>query len=109
LTPRQQLAAAKVIVVGRMLRGHWTRIGGQRVLLSPARMRVQRYVKGSGPRTVEVQTGVRLVNRQIQFEEDGILPSAGQRWEIFSSSRSAPLQTSVCLGSRRLRGERSEI
>jgi hypothetical protein len=104
LTPRQQHAAAKLIVIGTMLRGHWIRTGGQQVLLSPARMRVQRYVKGAGPRTVQIQTGVRLVHRQIQFEEDGILPSSGQRWEIFSSSRNTPLQTSVCLGSRRLRG-----
>jgi hypothetical protein len=77
-------------------------VGNRHVLLSPARMRASRYLKGSGPQTVDVRTGVRLIRGQIQTEEDGVMPSAGQRWEILSSSRQMPLQTSVCIGSRQL-------
>jgi hypothetical protein len=102
LTRSEQRAAAKMIVIGRMLSGPSTRIKDRRVLLSPAMMRVGRYLKGSGRRTIEVQTGVRLSSGQMRIEEDGILPSAGQRWEILSSSRQLPLRTSACLGSRRL-------
>lgn len=102
LTRPQQRAGANVIVVGTMLPGPFTRVRNRRVLLSPARMRVTRYLKGSGARTVEVQTGVRVSNGQIEMVEDGILPSAGQRWEILSASSRPPLQSSTCLGSRRL-------
>ncbi len=102
LTRPQQRAAAKVIVVGTMLPGPFKRVRNRRVLLSPARMRVTRYLKGSGARTLEVQTGVRVNNDQIEMIEDGILPSAGQRWEILSASSRPPLQSSTCLGSRRL-------
>jgi hypothetical protein len=102
LTQREQRAAAKVIVIGKMQPGPFTVVGSRRVLLSPARMKVGRYLKGSGARTVNVQTGAQTSHGQIVMEEDGILPSAGQRWEIFSSSRHTPLQTSICLGSRQL-------
>lgn len=102
LTRQEQRTAATVIVIGRMLPGPVTMVGGRRVLLSPARMQVRRYLKGSGPRALEVQTGARMSHGQISMAEDGILPSAGQRWEIFSSSRRTPLQTSICLGSRQL-------
>jgi hypothetical protein len=91
-----------VIVIGRMASGQSRLINHRRVLLSPASMHASRYLKGSGPRTVKVQTGVRVRNGQIQMSEDGILPSAGQRWEILSSSTRTPLQSSTCLGSRRL-------
>ncbi len=101
LTQPEQRAAAKVIVIGRMLPGPAAHFQNHQVLLFPARMRVSRYLKGSGPRTVEVQTGVRLSSGQIQMQEDGILPSAGERWEILSSSRQMPLLSSICLGSRR--------
>jgi hypothetical protein len=112
LTRREQQAAAKVVVTGRMLSGRSTTVGNRHVLLSPARVRVSRYLKGSGPQTVEVRTGVRLSRGQIQTEEDGIMPSEGQRWEILSSSRQMPLQTSICSGSRQLapaRGTSSRV
>jgi hypothetical protein len=102
LTRQEQRAAAKIVVIGRMLSGSSTMVGNRQVLLSPARMRVRRYLKGSGPQTVEVRTGVRMSRGQIQTEEDGIMPSAGQRWEILSSSQQMPLQTSMCIGSRQL-------
>jgi hypothetical protein len=112
LNRQQQRAAAKVIVIGRMLSGRSTMVGKREVLLSPARMRASRYVKGAGPQTVKVQTGVRLSRGQIQTEEDGIMPSAGQRWEILSSSRQMPLRTSICIGSGQLaptRGSSSRV
>ncbi len=107
LTQSEQRAAAKVIVIGRMLPGPATRVQNRQVLLSPARFQVSRYLKGSGPRTVEVQTGVRLSRGQVQMEEDGILPSAGQRWEILSTTRQMPLGSSTCLGSKRSPGSPS--
>lgn len=107
LTRAGQRAAAKVIVIGRMLPGPSTHVQNRQVLLSPARLQVSRYLKGSGPRTVAVQTGARLSNGQVQMQEDGILPSTGQRWEILSSSQHMPLESSTCLGSRRSPGSRS--
>ncbi len=35
----------------------------------------------------------------ISVSEDGIQPQAGQRWTIYTASRSMPYQTSICEGT----------
>jgi hypothetical protein len=95
LSSAAQFAAARLVFVGRMLPGPATRFG---VLRSPARIRVDRYLKGHGPRIVKVDTAVTDATTIV---EDGISPRAGQRWKIYTSSRRQPFQTSICAGSGR--------
>jgi hypothetical protein len=102
LSPAQQLAASRLVFVGVMLPGPATTYRGRRVLGSPARMRVERYLKGHGPRVVRVQTGVTIESDAIGIGEDGIEPQAGERWRIYTQSRRQPFDTSVCLGSTRV-------
>lgn len=103
LSPARQFARARLVFVGVTLPGPTTRLGGRRVLGSPARIRVERYLKGHGPRTVTVDTAVRIGARGVTVSEDGIEPGPGQRWQIYTSSRRQPFQTSICAGSRRVR------
>ena len=68
----------------RMLPGPTARLGRRPVLSSPARMRVERYLKGHGPRTVRVDTAVTIEPRRHAVGEDGIAPRAGERWKIYT-------------------------
>jgi hypothetical protein len=61
LTAAQQFAAARIVFDGVMLSGPTVGSGRRRVLSSPARVRVVRYLKGSGPGLVRVQTALRRV------------------------------------------------
>jgi hypothetical protein len=101
-TAGQQLAAARVVFEGRMLPGQTVGVGSERFLASPARVLVTRYLKGSGPQVVEVQTAVRPKASGLDVNEDGIQPRSGQRWRIYSSGVHSPLPTSICAGSRAL-------
>jgi hypothetical protein len=105
LSPAQQFAASRLVFVGVMLPGPTTTYAGHRVLGSPARMRVERYLKGHGPRIVRVQTGVTIESDAIGIGEDGIEPQAGERWKIYTQSRRQPFDTSICLGSARVAAE----
>lgn len=69
------------------------------VLTSPARFRVTRYLKGSGPAVVTVQTALTANGSGIAADEDGIEPRAGQRWTIYTTSQRVPYDTSDCAGS----------
>lgn len=91
------LAGARVVLLGAMLPGRAVDLGGHRVLLSPARVRVIRYLKGYGPRVVSVVTGVTSGN---VVSEDGIEPVAGQHWKIYTESQRMPYQTSICQGTQ---------
>lgn len=82
-----------------MLRGPATHNG---VLGSPARMRVERYLKGHRPRVVRINTALTIESDAIAVREDGIEPRAGQRWKIYTRSRHQPFDTSICLGSTRV-------
>jgi hypothetical protein len=95
-TPAGYFASARVILLGTMLPGHTANLGGHRVLVSPARVRVIRYLKGDGPAVVSVVTGVTSGN---VVNEDGIEPVAGQHWKIYTRSRRTPYQTSMCEGT----------
>jgi hypothetical protein len=102
LTPAQALAMARLVLVGRMLPGPSTSLGHRQVLGSPATVRVQRYLKGSGPRTVRVTTAATIKNEGVAVAEDGIEPQVGEIWKIYTGSRRQPLHTSICGGSRRI-------
>ena len=99
LSPAEQFAAARVVLVGDMLPGPATQDG---VLGSPARVRVERYLKGRGPRVVQVDTAVSIQGDSTGVAEDGIEPRAGERWKIYTRSRGQPFDTSLCAGSTRV-------
>ena|SRR5262245_43933494 len=94
------LAEARVAFIGTMLAGEAVKFGDGAVLLSPAKVRISRYLKGRGPRIVRVRTAAESANAG---NGEGIEPQAGQRWLIYSPSKISPFDTSVCAGSRRLR------
>jgi hypothetical protein len=102
-SPAAQFANARVVFVGTALAGPTVRTAGRDVLTTPARMRVARYLKGRGPRTVSVVTGVAGSGSRVSVTEDGIEPVAGQRWKVYSDSRRSPYDTSICAGSKPLR------
>lgn len=95
----QYLASAAVAFVGIMLPGPDADAGSGKVLTSPARVRVVRWLKGSGPPVVTVTTAVTRNSAGVAENEDGITPRAGQRWVIYATSRQMPYQTTVCSGS----------
>jgi hypothetical protein len=99
-TPSGYLAAARTAFVGVMLSG--PAVGS--VLASPARVRVVRYLKGSGPAEVTVITAVTRDGSGVVGNGEGITPHAGERWTIYTTSRAMPYQTSVCGGSALVRG-----
>jgi hypothetical protein len=101
LTVSQQFSGAALIFDGTVLAGP-TVPGTGGVLASPARVRVEHYVKGSGPAVVSVDTGVAAAGGAVSATEDGIQPHAGERWQILTSSSSQPYETSLCAGSRPL-------
>jgi hypothetical protein len=98
------LAGAKVAFIGVMLPGPTVRTGAGNVLISPAKARVIRYLKSSGPSVVAIETGETKNGDKVISNEDGIDPAPGQRWKIYTFSPHTPYQTSVCMGSMPLSG-----
>ncbi len=94
------LAQARVAFVGVMLPGPTVTLDGHPELLSPAKMRVAHYVKGSGSKTVTVTTAATSASN---VNAEGIAARPGQTWMIYSGSAKAPYMTSVCNGSRPVR------
>lgn len=94
-TQSQYLAMARTVFEGYMLQG--PAIDGS--LASPAKLRVVRYLKGTGPQIVTVVTAATESGNNVLTSEDGIQPQAGQRWKIYTTTKSMPYQTSVCAGS----------
>ncbi len=73
-----------------------------RILLSPARFRVLRYLKGHGPRIVKVQTAVTAGAHagEYSYVGDDLQPRAGQRWLIYGQrTRGKALTANLCTGS----------
>jgi hypothetical protein len=95
LTPAEQRARAQVILDGIALEGP-TATGVQR-------FRVTRYLKGTGPGVVRVQTGtIRRTDGAGSTTSVSLVVKRGERWRIFGrGSASKILQTTVCDGSRR--------
>jgi hypothetical protein len=103
LSRAQEMKHAKVVIEGIMLAGPTVLTGSSRVLMSPARVHVLRYLKGNGPSVVRVQTGVSRRGSGVEVTEDGIQPRSGERWILYSSTHFEPYTTSLCGGSHRLR------
>jgi hypothetical protein len=101
LTPLQQDRQARLVVLARALAGPTVRRGAKKVLLSPARMRIIRYLKGHGRAIITVHTAVTKHGTTVTESEDAIAPVAGQRWHLFLTGRRQPYRTSICAGSRR--------
>jgi hypothetical protein len=97
LSPAKHLASAQIAFAGTMLPGPTVKLGGQQVLRSPARVRVTRYLKGTGPAVVSVTTAISHAGDTANAE--GIEPQPGQQWTIYTPSRHMPYQTSICDGS----------
>lgn len=95
-----QFANAAVVLIGTMLPGPTVSFEGHPALASPAEVTVARYLKGSGPRTIKVQTSVKAVGSATEVVEDGIAPSPGQRWKLFLTGPRSPYETSICAGSK---------
>lgn len=91
-----------VIFVGKVAAGATGTVGGHLVVVSPAHFQVIRYIKGRGPTTVTVATGLTDTQGATTVTEDGILPMVGQIWEIHATSTDQPFQTSICSGSHEL-------
>jgi hypothetical protein len=96
----EYFAGARIVFTGTMLPGLMVDLGGHQVLVSPARVRVIRYLKGNGPKIVTVATGVVRDGDGGAVSEDGIQPWAGQHWKIYTSSSRMPYETSICGGSK---------
>lgn len=93
-TDAERLAAAEFVFEGLVVRGPY----------SPARLNVLRYIKGSGPREVSVETGS-MKNRDgtVTSSSVGISPHPGETWLIYGlGTRKGAVITSTCAGSRRL-------
>lgn len=97
----EQAAKAPVIVTATALPGATARGGVG--LLSPARFRVVRYDKGSGPGTIDVATALsKNADGTLAIGSEAINPLAGQRWMLWGSfAPSGVFTTSTCLGSQR--------
>lgn len=106
LPPRELAANASVILVAQALDG--PAAAGR--LLTPARFRVLRYIKGTGPPVVQVET--ELARRTgsggaTSAASEEISPRPGDVWKIYAQrSPNGILTTSICAGSEKL-GERA--
>jgi hypothetical protein len=94
-TAAQQRARANVIFDGVALEGP-TATGVQR-------FRVSRYLKGSGPPVVRVNTGhIKRADGSGTITSVSIDVRRGERWRVFArGSAQKVLRTSACDGSRR--------
>lgn len=97
-TDAERLANADIVFDGLVIRGPF----------SPARLKVLRYMKGSGPTELLVETGSRRnSDATITASSTGISPHPGETWRIYGlGTVKGTVTTSACAGSRRL-SERS--
>ena len=102
LKPAQYLANARIAFSGTMLPGQSVKMDGIDVLVSPARVRVARYVKGRGPDIVTVTTAVTRSGSATVVNGEGIEAQSGQKWQIYTSSNHVPFETSICAGTKQL-------
>jgi hypothetical protein len=93
-TDAEHFAAADIVFEGLVVRGPE----------SPARLNVLRYIKGSGPKELSVETGnIRNPDGTMTSTSVGIRPLPGETWLIYGlGNRKGAVITSSCAGSRRL-------
>lgn len=98
-TDAERFAAADIVFEGLVVRA----------LYSPARLKVLRYIKGSGPSELSVETGsTRNRDGTITSSSIGIRPHAGETWLIYGlGTLKGAVITSSCAGSRRLSDQSS--
>jgi len=73
------------------------------LLLSPARFRVERYDKGSGPNEIDVVTGdMRTVDGGLASLSEALHVVAGERWRLIGSRDGAARLTPACGASAQL-------
>lgn len=100
-TAKQLRASAIVIFDGTAMNG--PTVNGE--LLSPATFQVERYIKGSGPRSIRVTTATARASAPASYVSSsvGIRPAPGERWRIYGVGfRRDVLLTSDCDGSEQL-------
>lgn len=100
-TPATDLARAPLVLDALALPGRAE--PRSHTLLSPARFRVLRYIKGRGARVVKIDTVVTETRHRGEYSyvEDGIDPRAGQQWLIYGRrTRGGVISAGVCTGSR---------
>lgn len=84
-TVRQRDERAQLILTGVVESGPQT----------PARMRVESWQKGTGPATVDLDTGI----YDYGGFGEGIAPQPGERWRIFGQWHDGLVVTGACFGS----------
>ena len=69
------------------------------------RFRVTRYLKGSGPAVVRVNTGhIRRADGTRTFSSVSLMVKRSERWRIYArGAATSILQSNMCAGSQRLR------
>jgi len=94
MTPARQRARANVIFDGVALESP-TPTGIQW-------FRVTRYLKGSGPQMVRVNTGYKKGSNGAMITSVSVVVNRGQKWRIYGQgSPRKVVSTTVCDGSRR--------
>lgn len=75
-------------------------------LMSPATFEVVEYLKGSGPARLKVETGATPAAKRKgpHPASYGISPRANDKWQVFGELRGGVVRTSICVGSRQMRG-----
>ena len=93
-TDAERLADANIVFEGLVIRGPF----------SPARLKVLRYIKGSGPTERAVDTeNTKNPDGTITLSSTGISPHPGEVWLIYGlGTVKGTVTTSSCAGSRRL-------
>lgn len=93
-TDAERLADADIVFEGLVIRGPF----------SPARLKVLRYIKGSGPTERAVDTeNTKNPDGTITLSSTGISPHRGETWLIYGlGTVKGIVTTSACAGSRRL-------
>ena len=96
-TAAENRARASVVFDGVALEGA-TPTGVQR-------FRVTRYLKGSGPAVVRVNTGhIRRADGTRTFSSVSLMVKRSERWRIYArGAATSILQSNMCAGSQRLR------
>ena len=90
-TIRQQDERSPVILTGVVESGP----------ITPARIRVEDWERGTGPAEVDLDTGI---YDDAAFD-DGIAPQPGERWRIFGVWHDGVVVTGQCYGSHAITGE----
>ncbi len=102
-TPRQYVGLADIVATGKVIRLYDTREPRSGAEDRDAVFLVQRYLKGAGPRQINVDDPVG--DGDCGFID---VESLGQPYVLFLSGSESPFQTSICSGSTHLAGAQQD-